>query len=74
MSKQFWLIESQMVPLRPFSQDLRARRYLPWDAQVAALSDQEMKAICDRLNSTPRKCLGWRTSTEVFKDELMKLR
>ncbi|MEW2913509.1 integrase, partial [Leisingera sp. JC11] len=30
--------------------------------------------ICDRLNDTPRKCLGWRTPAEAFRDELMKLR
>ena len=52
----------------------RARRYLPRDAPVATLSNRDMKSICDRLNGTPRKCLGWRTPTEAFRDELMKLR
>lgn len=52
----------------------RARRYLPRDTPVAALSNRSMKAICDRLNQTPRKCLGWRTPTEAFRDELRKLR
>jgi IS30 family transposase len=52
----------------------RARRYLPRDSPVAALSNRDMKSICDRLNSTPRKCLGWRTPTEAFREELMKLR
>jgi IS30 family transposase len=52
----------------------RARRYLPRDTQMAALSNRYMKAICDRLNGTPRKCLGWRTPTEAFRDELTKLR
>ncbi len=52
----------------------RARRYLPRDTPVAALSNRYMKAICDRLNGTPRKCLGWRTPTEVFREEMMKLR
>lgn len=52
----------------------RARRDLPHDAPVAALSNRDKKAICDRLNGTPRKCLGWRTPTEAFRDELMKLR
>ena len=33
-----------------------------------------MKAICDPLNNTPRKCLGCRTPTEAFRDELIKLR
>lgn len=52
----------------------RARRYLPRDTSVAALSNRDMKSICDRLNGTPRKCLGWRTPTEAFGEELMKLR
>ena len=45
----------------------RARRYLSRDTQLAALSNRNMKAICDRLNGTPRKCLEWRTPTEAFK-------
>lgn len=52
----------------------RARRYLPREAPVAALSNRDMKSICARLNGTPRECLGWRTPTEAFREELMKLR
>lgn len=52
----------------------RARRYLPRDTPVAAISDRSMKSICDRLNRTPRKCLGWRTPAEAFREEMMKLR
>jgi IS30 family transposase len=52
----------------------RARRYLPRDTQLAALSNRNMKSICDRLNCTPRKCLGWRTPTEALREERMKLR
>lgn len=52
----------------------RARRYLPRDAPVATLTNRDMKSICERLNSTPRKCLGWRTPTVAFREELMKLR
>jgi len=51
-----------------------ARRYLPRETQLAALSNRNMKAICDRLNRMPRKCLGWRTPTEAFREEMMKLR
>lgn len=39
----------------------RARGYLPRDTQLAALSNRDMKAICDCFNGTPRKCLGRRT-------------
>lgn len=52
----------------------RARRFLPRDAPIATLTDRDMKSICDRLNGTPRKCLGWKTPTEAFREELMKLR
>lgn len=52
----------------------RARRYLPRETPVATISDRSMKLICDRLNNTPRKCLGWKTPTEAFRDEMMNLR
>jgi IS30 family transposase len=28
--------------------------------------------ICDRLNATPRKCLGWKTPAEVFREKMME--
>lgn len=52
----------------------RARRYLPRDTLVATISNRNMKEICDRLNGAPRKCLGWQTPTEAFREEMMKLR
>ena len=52
----------------------RARRYLPRDTQLMALSNRSMMAICERLNGTPRKCLGYRTPTEAFREELRKLK
>ena len=51
----------------------RARRYLPRDTPISTLSDRDMTAICDRLNATPRKCLGWKTPAEAFAAELRKL-
>jgi len=52
----------------------RVRRYLPRDTPIAALSNRDIKAICDRLNGTPRKCLGWRTPAEAFAEEIRNLR
>jgi IS30 family transposase len=46
---------------------------MPHDTQLAALSNRNMKAICDHLNNIPRKCLAWRTPTEAFWEEMMKL-
>lgn len=49
----------------------RVRRYLPLDTVILALPDHEMAALCDQLNATPRKCLGFRTPSEAFRDHLM---
>ena len=45
--------------------DLRERR---------AIEDMLNAKVCERLNGTPRKCLGWRTPIEAFREEMMKLR
>lgn len=50
----------------------RVRRYLPIDTVILALPDNEMAALCDQLNATPRKCLGFRTPSEAFRDHLME--
>ncbi|NDW01434.1 IS30 family transposase [Salipiger sp. PrR002] len=52
----------------------RARRVLPRDTPIASLSRPQMKQISERLNATPRKCLGWRTPAEAFREEMAKLR
>lgn len=36
------------------------------------MSGQDMKEICDRLNNTPRKCLGWKTPAEMFREKMME--
>lgn len=51
----------------------RVRRYLPRDTALLSLPNRYMRSICDRLNATPRKCLGYRTRAEAFRDELMEL-
>jgi transposase, IS30 family len=51
----------------------RVRRYLPADTPVAAISNSSMMSICDRLNATPRKCLGYRTPAEAFREELSRI-
>ncbi|MEO9684446.1 MAG: IS30 family transposase [Tateyamaria sp.] len=51
----------------------RARRYLPRGTPISTLSDRDMRAICKRLNGTPRKCLGWKTPAEAFAQELRNL-
>jgi IS30 family transposase len=50
----------------------RARRWLPRKRDIRSLTDQDMKEISDRLNNTPRKCLGWKTPAEVFREKMME--
>lgn len=50
----------------------RARRWLPRKLNVRTLTDYELKMICERLNHTPRKCLGWKTPAEVFREKIME--
>lgn len=50
----------------------RLRRYLSRKTDPTALSNRYLKSICDRLNATPRKCLGYQTPAEVFRTKLME--
>jgi transposase, IS30 family len=36
------------------------------------MTDHDIKQICDQLNNTPRKCLGWKTPAEVFREKMME--
>lgn len=45
----------------------RARRWLTRDVDPTSLTDRDLRTLCDRLNATPRKCLGFRTPAEVFR-------
>ena len=49
----------------------RIRRFLPLDCDIALISDTELAAIANRLNQTPRKCLGYRTPHEVLTEQIM---
>jgi len=44
------------------------RQYCPKGQEIEVLSDAEVKAIMDKLNNRPRKCLGFRTPNQVFND------
>jgi len=35
------------------------------------MTDEDIKAISDHLNNTPRKCLGWKTPAEVFRENML---
>jgi transposase, IS30 family len=51
----------------------RLRRYLPRKASPAALTDNDFNIIIKAYNSTPRKCLGFKTPAEVFMKNLKPL-
>jgi IS30 family transposase len=49
----------------------RLRRYLPLNTDVTALCEQDINALANRLNNTPRKCLGYKTPAELFSQQLL---
>jgi len=48
----------------------RIRRFLPREAEPEALGRAHLRRLADRLNDTPRRCLGYRTPREVFEEYL----
>lgn len=46
------------------------RAYLPKGTDFATVSDERLREIERRINSRPRKTLGWRTPYEVFAEAL----
>jgi IS30 family transposase len=50
----------------------RLRRYLPRKVDPTAFTNRYLRSICDRLNTTPRKCLGYQTPAEVFRAKLLE--
>lgn len=49
----------------------RVRKWLSREADPLSVTDADLIEICNRLNATPRKCLGYRTPVEVFRKKLL---
>lgn len=49
----------------------RARKWLSSDINPMLLDEAQVNQICAHLNSTPRKCLGYKTPAEVFRQKDM---
>jgi IS30 family transposase len=49
----------------------RARRWLSRDTDPLSIEHQHLHQMCAHLNSTPRKCLGFKTPAEVFRHKLL---
>jgi transposase, IS30 family len=49
----------------------RLRRYLPLNTNLSNLSTTAIAALAHRINTTPRKCLGYQTPAELFSQQLL---
>ena len=45
------------------------RRYIPKKSHLANYSQNEIDRILEKINNTPRKCLGWKTPIQVLREE-----
>ena len=52
----------------------RMRRTLPRKTNLAELSEGRFVQLVQAYNNTPRKCLGYRTSAEIFSDQVLHLK
>lgn len=50
----------------------RLRRYLPRDISIDHISQIELDQLAERMNTLPRKCLGFRTPKELFLKHIRK--
>lgn len=51
----------------------RIRRYIPRGTDPTKFDNHDLQALAGRLNTTPRKCLGFKTPAEVFFKHLQPL-
>jgi IS30 family transposase len=47
-------------------------RYLPKNSNLKEVTYEQVKSIESKLNSRPRKCLGFKTPAEAFNEQLLK--
>lgn len=43
------------------------------ERRILDITDQDIRALCDRLNDTPRKCLEHRTPEEIFLQHVLAI-
>ena len=49
------------------------REYLPKGTDIDSVTDSQIQAYAEQLNNRPRKCLGWKTPSEVFFNVVLHL-
>lgn len=54
------------------SNNNRIRRFLPRDLDINTVTDADIYDICVIMNSTPRKCLNYKTPQEVMDEYLQR--
>ena len=47
----------------------RMRRWIPKKSRLEDYSNEDIASIIEKMNNTPRKCLGYSTPAEVFKEQ-----
>lgn len=47
---------------------MRLRRWIPKKASLLDYTDDQISAIMEKMNNTPRKCLNWKTPNEVWNE------
>lgn len=47
---------------------MRLRRWIPKKASLLNYTDDQISAIMEKMNNTPRKCLNWKTPNEVWNE------
>jgi transposase, IS30 family len=51
----------------------RIRRFIPLKTKPDSFSNNDLRLLAQRLNDTPRKCLGFKTPAEVFSAQILPL-
>ncbi len=49
----------------------RVRKWFSREVDPLSVTDEDLIEICNQLNATPRKCLGYRTPAEVLRKKLL---
>ena len=49
----------------------RLRRFLPRKMNLAEVPEERFTEVALAYNNTPRKCLGYRSSAEIFKTSVL---
>lgn len=50
---------------------MRLRRFIPKGSSLKYFANQQIQSFVMTMNNTPRKCLNFRTPTEVFNEQLI---